>query len=218
MTSSKLELQRLIDNASYRSKINLSNLQLIDEDMKIIADEAIITKQCTQLDLGSNNITADGALIIANALRSSTTIQRIYLSDNRIADEGVHHLSLSIKNSSLLVLGLSKNRITDNGIHHLSQMLETNHQLIVLGLEENQISVQGLAALAIALKSNHTLQRLLLAENKRINDISFDYIVDIIRNNQSLQRFDIRCCNLSSETKLKLELAAQTKRNFELLD
>ena len=217
MTASGVELKQLIANAPLQSRINLSGLSLTDEEMNIVAAEAIVGKQCTQLDLGSNNITSKGALIIVNALGKSETIRRLYLSDNRIADEGAYHLSLSTENSSLFVLGLSRNGITDDGVQHLSKMLGRNHRLLVLGLEDNEISDFGVANLAAALKQNNTLQRLLLAENKMITDRSFDYLLDIMHKNRSLQRLDLRSCSLSPSIKLELQLVALTKTRFELL-
>lgn len=217
MTSSGVELKQLITNAPLQSRIDLSGLNLADQDMNTVADDAIVGKQCTQLDLGSNQITSKGALIIANALGKGETIRRLYLSDNRIGDEGAYHLSLSTENSSLFVLGLSRNGITDDGVRHLSKMLERNHRLTVLGLEENEISDFGVANLATALKQNNTLQRLLLAKNKMITDRSFDYLLDIMHNNRSLQRLDVRSCSLSPSIKHELQLVARTKTRFELL-
>ncbi len=211
-------LEQIIAEVQLCSKINLASRQLVDQDMNIVAEQAIIEKQCTELDLGSNYITSKGAWIIGNELHKSPIISRLYLSDNQLADDGTHHLALSVENSTLFVLGLSKNGIKDEGAQYLSEMLKRNHRLTVLGLEYNDITDRGVEKLSNALKYNNNLQRLLLAGNKMMSDSSIDFFVDMLQYNRSLKKPDLRDCNLSDSAKAKLQEAAKTKRNFQLLD
>jgi hypothetical protein len=216
-TSQNLNLQQRIAQAQPRAWIDLSHQQLVDQNMEIVAAQAIIDKQCTELDLGSNNITLQGVIIIGDALCNSSIMRRLYLSDNQLADDGVHHLMLSVENSSLFVLGLSKNGITDVGAQYLTKMLKKNQRLTVLGLEDNEISDQGVELLADALKYNRNLQRLLLTGNKKISDLSVNTIIDMLQHNKSLRKLDLRACNLSSSAKTRLREVVKTKKNFELL-
>ncbi len=51
-----------------------------------------------------------------------------------------------------------------------------------------------------------------------ISDSSIDFLVDMLQYNRSLKKLDLRVCNLSDSAKAKLQEAAKTKRNFQLLD
>ena len=185
--------------------------------MRMVVDRAIIDKECKELDLGNNYITSQGISIISKTLCDNHTLSRLYLSGNQINDEGVHYLTLTMNQSSLIVLGLSKNNITDTGAKYLADMLRENRSLIVLGLEDNEISDQGVELLANALDYNNRLQRLLLARNKLINGSSISTLIDLFRRNRSLKKLDLRDCNLSNSAKNKLQEVVKTNWNFELL-
>ena len=215
-TLQDLNIKQIIARSPPRSWIDLSHQQLVDENMEIVAQQAIVDKQCTTLDLGFNSVTSIGVSIISNALGNSTTIQRLYFGNNQVADDGVKQLAFSVGNSTLFVLGLSTNGITDLGAQHLGEILKINRHLTVLGLENNKISDRGVELLADALKYNNTLQRLLLAENTMISGSSVDALIDMLQRNHSLNRLDLRACDLSSLAKTKLHAAAQTKIKFQL--
>jgi Ran GTPase-activating protein (RanGAP) involved in mRNA processing and transport len=216
-TLQDLNFKQIIARSRPHTWIDLRHQQLTDQNMETVAQQAIIDKQCTVLDLGSNNVTSQGVSILGNALRNCTSIKRLYLGDNQIADDGVEELALSVENSTLIVLGLSRNGITDVGAQHLGKMLKENRHLTVLGLEDNRISDRGVELLANALKYNNKLERLLLAENNRISDSSFNALVDMLQHNHSLNKLDLRACTLSNSVKTRLQAVVQTKTNFQLL-
>ena len=88
----------------------LKGLKLIDEDMDIIIKEAIIKKQCTCLYLSSNKFTSISASSLAQVLNNNNTLERLYLTDNQIGDDGVYSIVkiLSINNNILKRLNLQK--------------------------------------------------------------------------------------------------------------
>ncbi len=97
-----VNFEQIIARSQPRTWIDLSHQPLINQNMEIVAQLAIIDKQCTELDLGSNNITSQYVSILGNALGYNTSIKRLYLGDNQITDDGVEQLALSVENSTLV--------------------------------------------------------------------------------------------------------------------
>jgi hypothetical protein len=180
-----------IEKCSIRSQIDLRGQNLIDEDMKIIIEKAIINKKCSELHLQNNKITSNGALIIASGLQNNITLQKLWLDSNNISDIGVHSLTkiLSENNSSLKMLGLNSNNITDEGARHLAEMLKINKTLTFLRLTQNSITDQGVQYLANA--HNNILESIDLSSNTFITDLSIDYLVQMIIRNQIFYGFKL---------------------------
>ena len=100
---SNSKLEKLISEHEYSSSMSLPQEQLIDLDIPIIIQEAIINKQCTVLDLTENEITSEGAVLLADTLNNNSTLKELTLYNNRLGDKGVRSLALelSINNSTL---------------------------------------------------------------------------------------------------------------------
>jgi Ran GTPase-activating protein (RanGAP) involved in mRNA processing and transport len=200
--------------------MNLSQEQLIDHDIPIIIEQAIINKQCTILDLTGNDITSEGAILLADALNNNSTLKELILYNNRIGDKGVRALALelSINNSTLKTLNLGFNDITDDGAQHLAQMLKTNRTLTHLWLQQNHIGDRGIQLLAgVLARQNWSLQFLNLFSNKFSSDLSVTALIDMLQLNQSLQKLDIDDCNLTDTSEVKLREIIKTKKDFELI-
>ena len=207
-------LEERIDKCEQQLTVDLRNMDLIDADMGIVAEQAIIKKQCKRLYLQDNNITSNGASIIAAALRKNTTLEALNLSNNHVFDVGVRSLSEAVasNNSSLQLLDLSSNDITDLGVRHLAEILKTNQTLIYLRLSSNKISDQGIQLLANVLaRQNNSLQEFYIDTNKLISDSSIDSLKQMIKYNRSLKRFYISHCNLSKKGKKKLRRVVRWK-------
>lgn len=215
--NSKLENE--IDQYEYRAKIDLSFRQLTDQDMEIVAKQAIIQKQCVALLLNDNSITSKGATIIANALYNNTTLEELNLWNNQVSDLGAFSLSkiLSVSNSSLRSIGLGQNGISDEGAQHLAEMLKTNRTITRLWLFHNEIGDRGVQGLADVLAhENKSLQWLDLRLNKSVTDSSFDSIANMLKSNQSLKKFWMEYCNLSRPVKAKIREIGQAKEDFDI--
>ncbi|CAF0983775.1 unnamed protein product [Rotaria sordida] len=103
-------MQAVVAIAQYRvgSNVDLSQHELIDQDMEIIAKEVVIKKRCIQLWLGSNSITSDGALILADVLKNNHILEKLDLHNNRISDDGVRFLVKTLSDRN--IEGLSFDR------------------------------------------------------------------------------------------------------------
>ena len=211
-----LRLDRRITECLGSSKMDLSGLELLDQDMRSVAEKVINNGTCLELDLGDNKLTSEGARIIGDAMCSNSIMKRLYLSGNRIADEGAYHLAHTINRSRLFVLGLSDNGITDRGAQYLGEMLKGKERLRVLGLEGNDMSDQGVELLVDGLRENTNLQRLLMAKNKKIIGSCVKAIIGMLQHNKSLLRLNLEDCSLSEEAKYELRKAVETKTGFQL--
>ncbi|CAF3677861.1 unnamed protein product [Rotaria sp. Silwood1] len=196
-------------------------MDLVDQDMEIIVKQAIITKQCNFISLQFNKFTSIGISILADALNNNNnnnnTLEILYLGNNYISDDGIYFLAniLSMNNHTLKTLVLQKNRITDKGVRYLAEMLKINQTLIWLYLGQNEISDEGIRILAQTIQyQNHTLEMLVLSNNKLLTDISIDYLIEMIKHNQSLKKLWIDNCNLSELGKERLNKIQQIKKDF----
>ncbi|CAF4190867.1 unnamed protein product, partial [Adineta steineri] len=163
-----VELVERIAKFKPHSLIDLERQFLTNHDMNIVAEQAVINKQCTILYLPNNRIASQGVSILARALHDNTSLERLDIFSNCVGDVGVASLAqvLAENNSTLKSLKLGWNRITDKGVGYLAEMLKKNRTLIELSLPWNRISDKGVKQLADALtKHNTTLKKLSLDLN-----------------------------------------------------
>ena len=187
--------------------------------MDNIVQQAIIGKECTRLSLGGNKITSIGAVSLAAALSTNTTLVRLYLSNNRLSDKGVKLLAkaLATSNQTLKILNLQENDISDTGAEYVAEMLKTNTTLIGLWLDKNEIGNVGARILSDALTNhNTTLEYLGLSKNQRITDACVDDLEKMLQNNPSMNELSIHECSLSRTSKERLRKLIRTKENFSI--
>jgi Ran GTPase-activating protein (RanGAP) involved in mRNA processing and transport len=212
-------LQQLIEQCKSRSAVNLERQNLTDEDMKIVVQAAIINKQCKVLELSNNKITSVGASIIAGALSNNTTLEELYLMGNRLYDKGVQALTktLSLNNSIVDYLDVQSTGITDEGAGYIAEMLKINTTLGYLLLSNNEISDRGFQHLAnVITHHNTTLRSLFVGRNKLLSDSSVDALVDMLKENPTLNSLHIEKCKLSEKEKERLRQVVRSKKDFNL--
>lgn len=96
-------------------------------------------------------------------------------------------------------------------------MFQTNTKLVHLSLSVNRITSYGVKLLARVLTCpNVCLQILNLSANNDADDTCIDSIVAMIENSQSLKKLDLRHCNFSGESKVRLRTVARSIRGFDL--
>lgn len=213
------KLERLIAQYPDNSSINLSYQQLTDQDLKIVIKQAIGYKKCTELSLYSNEITAEGASMLAAAIKDNIILWKLCIWDNPLNDLGIRSLTeaLSTGNSVLRDLRIGWTGVTDQGAFYLAELLKVNNLLTDLWMRENKIGDRGVEHLTNALAyHNKSLKILWLRGNTLITDGSIDYIINMLRHNQTLEQFSIELCDLSQSGKDRLREEAATKTNFSL--
>lgn len=212
-----IKLEQKLEQSYIQSSVCLDEMELIDQDMNIVVQQAINNKQCKSLSLQSNKITSIGVSIIAEALNNNNTLETLYLGNNYISDDGINSLVniLSNHNNTLKILVLQHNRIADKSVKYLCQLLEVNQTLIWLYLGENEITDEGVRILSKTIENqNNTLEMLVLSSNKLITDSSVDYLLQMIKHNQSLKKLWIDNCNLTEVGKQRFDEIQQLKTDF----
>ena len=187
--------------------------------MSVVVQRAIIDKKCTSLYLTGNRLTNHSLSILTNALYNNAVLVALDLSDNHISDHGVKILVdvLSSNKSHLERLHLGSNSIADAGVHHLSTMLKTNRSLTHLMLNRNHIGDRGVHLLSNALALHNTsLQVLSISFNSSITDPSVDSLIIMLKHNTTLRGLDLKSCNISEASNLRLQQVVSDKSDFQL--
>jgi Ran GTPase-activating protein (RanGAP) involved in mRNA processing and transport len=211
---SNAELEDYItEKCEFGSQFVLRAACLTDRDMKIIVRRVIINRQCSGLNLRKNQITSQGALLIATVFHRNIRLRILDLSYNDISDNGTQYLAEALlENTTLKELSLGSNEITNQGIKYLTEMLQRNRTLKKLDLFENEFDDDGLKLLTDVLsRDNQTLVELSIRSNKLITDRSLYSIIDMLNENRTLDRIEIDQCDFSNGTKTRLRDAAENK-------
>ena len=174
------ELEKRIAQSSVEN-MDLSNMNLTDEDILIVVQKAIRKKKCTSLSLASNKITADGVRMLFDTLKSNQRLTHLILSGNPIGDEGVRYIT---------------------------QLIASSRTIYHLALSDTGITDQGLQGLATTLQANVTFLRCLdLRSNALITDLSVNPLLQMVEHNETLSACRLDNCGLSQEGKDKLREA-----------
>ncbi|CAF1639447.1 unnamed protein product [Adineta ricciae] len=192
-TSKKLsKLERCLARHRDEYELYLTCMELIDKDMKLVADYIINKKKALiTLSLSSNEIGAEGMQYLSNVLRQNTTLALLFLPNNKIGDKGVQYLSDALRqNTTLEELSIESNQITDDGIEHLTNALRSNITLIELGLGGNQIGDKGAQYISDVLRQNTTLTKLILFGNQ-IGDKGAQCLSDSLQQNTTLEELNL---------------------------
>ena len=117
--------------------------------------------------LTSKGLTAHDATVVAEILKSNTSVTKVNLYGNKeIGDEGAKALAEALKvNTTVKELFLQLCGIGDDGAAAFAEALRSNTSLTELHLGGCNIGDDGAAALAEALRSNTSVTRLNLQRN-----------------------------------------------------
>lgn len=125
-----------------------------------------------KLDVAYNSITDHGAIAIADALWSNTTLTRLNLMCNKITNRGARALAKALMhNKTLTHLSLGGNCISDEGAKAIAEALRSNTTLVSLNLAANNICDAGAEAVAESLMSNISLNQVRLIGNSISEDL-----------------------------------------------
>ncbi|CAF0835438.1 unnamed protein product [Rotaria sordida] len=198
--------------------LDLSRLQISDQEAKAIAYALQQNKTLTTLDLQHNLIRPQGAQSLANALKENTTLTTISLENNQISDQGTQYFANALlQNKTLTTLNLRSNQIRPQGIQHLANALQQNRKLTTINLRSNMISNLGTSYLANALQHNQTLTILNLANN-RITAKGAQSLATALQQNKTLTILDLEDNEIGSQGVQYLINALQQNKTLTMLN
>ncbi|KAF9536772.1 hypothetical protein EC957_009735, partial [Mortierella hygrophila] len=187
-------------------------------DFGILADALKTNSTLTTLDLRGNSIGSDGAKALAEALKTNSILTTLDLGGNSIGSDGAKALAEALKtNSTLTTLNLWYNSIGSDEAKALAEALKTNSTLTTLNLERNSIGSDGANALAEALKTNSTLTTLNLESNS-IGSDEAKALAEALKTNSTLTTLDLRGNSIGSDGAKALAEALKTNSTLTTLD
>ncbi|CAF0837909.1 unnamed protein product [Adineta steineri] len=142
-----------------------------------------------EISIGMNN---DDCILIADALVSNCTLQKLNLIRNEITSAGCKAIGEMLKsNKTLTYLNICGNKLYDDGIKFICDALMINQILRQLDISQTDMSPIGVASLAQMLQVNQTLTLLDIShDNIRDNDIIV--IADALKSNNTLIELDVK--------------------------
>ena len=168
----------------------LRNGNLSAANVAVLADLLKSNTTVTELNLCDSDIGDAGAATLAGELQSITTLKVLKLSRNGIGDAGAAILASALKfNKTLTELYISGNCIGEAGAEGVADALKSNKTLTELDLSFNKIGDVGAAALAGGLKSNTTLIVLYLSANGIGSGVTG--LADGLKSNTTLSKLNL---------------------------
>ena len=167
--------------------VSLERSNVCDPDVVILAEALKTNTTLTSLHISFNTIGEEGAVALAEALTSNSSLRVLNLGTNRILGPGASALTGLLKrNTTLTELLVPFNNILDSGADALAEALKCNVSLSRLDLSFNNIGHPGAITLAGAIKCNGTLTDLRLSGNK-IGDAGASFLADAVQVNANLK-------------------------------
>ena len=194
------------------------NLKIYQKSFNTII-EGLKQNIIIKLTIDSCMISDEEANVLATALTDNTTLEKLYLHQNNIGDEGAKAIAQVLETNKTLklkILGLNKNNIGDEGAKAIAQVLETNTIFDSLYLNENNIGDEGAKAIARVLKTE-TLITLCLNENI-IGDEGAKAIAHELERNTTLRYLQLSKNNIGMEGATALVTALTKKTTLFVLD
>lgn len=173
-----------------------------------------------------NNFLDDYSVyMLCKNISRESPLKYLKLSNNRIKDDGVYHISLILY--KLLELDISSNVISSTGCSCIADRIDSI-KLVTLDISSNFIHYAGISRLLRAFQLNKTLKNLKLASNYlHINYYpnTDSNIFTILGDNKSIENLNLKACELNfdkdvsdmlsnNSTLRKLDLSANYKDRF----
>ncbi|XP_041040842.1 nucleotide-binding oligomerization domain-containing protein 1 [Carcharodon carcharias] len=166
--------------------VRLSVNQVTDDGAKVLAEELTKYKIIKILGLYRNQITDVGARFIARIVEECPYLRTLKIGLNKLTSEGGKLLAQAIqKNKAIKDIGMWGNRIGDVGAVAFAEAIRNHPSIKELSLAANGISTEGGKSLAAALRDNRSLEIFWLTENQ-LNDEAAELFAEALRVNKSL--------------------------------
>ncbi len=140
------------------------------------------------------------------SLNTTTTGQlHIFLGDNKIREEGTHHISQVLRNSGVVrqlsLHSFGMVHVGESGLKSIAEALITNSSLVELNLYGCFVKItdENGPVLREMLQRNSTLKVLDLSVNPQLSDTGVAFIAEGLKQNSSLRVLKLGHCRIGGE-------------------
>ncbi|XP_065901186.1 protein NLRC3-like isoform X3 [Dysidea avara] len=191
-------------------------LMLSDNNITSVRDISttiINTNTVKVLHMMINYLTAQDASAISDMM---TCLEVLYISHNRLGDDGAVIISKGItKTNTLRALYIRNNNITAKGATAIANSLLHNTSLEELDMTDNAIGQDGVTAIAQAITNNKTLKELYLYDDDTIDEQSAMIIMRSLHHNNSITKLQLPH-TLKYNVKREVEHINSTRRKCNI--
>jgi len=200
LSNSNFEAASLLHNVSTLETLNISQSSTTkDENSDELSVEISNNKRLASLDVSQNNLTAIGAIKIAKALQSITTLQTFLANNCNLTDETSEDIAAALTCNPLLTeLDISWNKLTGGGTVKIIQSLSNHHFLGILKIANCGITANETEALAKFLYKRINLIEIDISSNELNAEGAID-VLKAISTISYLQQLKIDNCGITDE-------------------
>jgi len=212
LSNSNFPVTDYLQNVTTLKFLNISRCTGINNDnAKELSTLISKNSNLVSLDISHNEF---GAMQVAKALQSVTTLQTFILSNCEITDKAAKHIATAVScNPQLTELNISWNKLSGVGTNKIVQSLKNCNQLQILKLSACGITSEETEAIANILSDKNNLKELDISWNGLKAD-GIIAIMKAISNISSLQVFKIDNCDITDKS---AETIANTLTTFYTL-
>lgn len=108
------EIERKLNDASATGYVHLANMHLTDAEIpELLIEMQRLIPTVSKIDLDNNDLTDDGAALLAEGLTTFAHLNELSVQNNRIDEAGIKALLRLKKHHSDLELFLHGNKVVD---------------------------------------------------------------------------------------------------------
>ena len=112
-----------------------------------------------------------GAISISKMMMVNHSLQKLYISDNNIGDDGISVIAGALGNCKINILDVEECGITLTGARSVAAALSSNHTIRELLLEDNPITVEGALLIVKSAVDNTVCQRVEIDDEYKNDEI-----------------------------------------------
>ena len=191
-----------------KSNTSLEELHLFSNDLQ---SSAVVILQAlkeistlTKLNLNSNNMSGKVVNDLADAIKSNTYLEELYLGCNNLQSLAADILQALREISTLKILDLGNNNMSGKVVNCLADVIKSNTCLEELYLDYNNLQSTATVILQ-ALQGISTLQKLNLNGNNMSENV-VDNLAIVIKNNACLEEIHLFENNFGSSVIVSLQV------------
>lgn len=186
----------------YATQLDLHDKSIGDAGVAVLCKALQTPRKLHSLCIAQSGVTGAGVESLISTLHTNKTITHLDLNSNQIDSEGAISLAQHLKSTTCKLYALildSNHKIGNDGAKAIALALCENSSLQVLRLGSCDVGKRGAERFATALSQNETLQELGLRGNVEVGDQAVELISRGLRANRGLHKLDLSSCGVGDE-------------------